>query len=88
MEEEGPRKKRKEFTEVEKLSITAYANLFRNSQTKKFDYGTRAEVTRRYNVSASSLVEMVTNFDKEIETGALYPSFKHKYTGSKPFTKT
>lgn len=83
MEEEVERKRRKHSSEVGKLSIIAYANLFRDSETKKFQYGKRDVVAKAYDISPSFLNNIVASYDREIENGVFFPSFKAGYKGGK-----
>ncbi len=82
MEEIVERVRRQHLSEVEKLCIVAYANLYRDPESRKFIYGCAESVRSRFAISRSCLHQITQDFDNQITEGAIYPDLKPKHSGT------
>jgi hypothetical protein len=72
---------RKRLREPEKWSIVAYANYFRNVDTKKMDCGGVNEVLKMFDIKKSTLHEILADYDKQFAVNPRDIDLIPKYKG-------
>ena len=69
----GNRKKR--LLESNKWAIIAYANLYRDPETKKMFYGTVQPTADRFNITRTTLYALLDEYDENMEERIIFPDF-------------
>ena len=72
----GNRKKR--LLESNKWAIIAYANLYRDPETKKMFYGTVQPTADRFNITRTTLYALLDEYDENMEERIIFPDFSPK----------
>jgi hypothetical protein len=71
IEKVGGCRKRRKLNESQKWSMVAYANHFRDPATKKFAYGCMDKVLSKFDVSKTTLVNILEEYDAKFDIDPL-----------------
>ena len=77
------RRRNKTFTEVQRLSVVACINLFRDSESMRVRSGFLQGTLDKLGTSKSFAAKLTLEWDEKMQEGAVFPDIKNRNKGSK-----